>query len=117
MKELSREVLEQLENARDNKEADRIIRDNGYDPEEIKKSLSDEDLMNIDGGVKPGGTRPTYRGFISCPKCHISDKTLFSRQAWASLFSKEAKYRCTKCNTYFKVSPDGRKITMYDPEK
>jgi hypothetical protein len=107
MKEHSGEVTEKLENAMDNHEACNTQRDNGYDPEEF--------LDDINGGAKPGVSRPKpYQGFFSCPKCHNYDKTLFDKQVLDSMWGKETKYLCKKCGSYFKVSIDGRKITLCD---
>ena len=102
MIELPKEVMEQLRNAENNKEACRILSDNGYDPESVKQSLADEYLQNIDGGAA-GGSNERRIDYI-CPHCKNEDKETFSCQFFKSFFSAyNMVYRCRKCNKYFQI--------------
>ena len=73
------------------------------DKKEKNMSLSEEDLKNVSGGWESFGTDGLH-----CPSCGNADRDEVSYQFWASMFMDSAtKYRCKKCNHYFKIDSNG----------
>ena len=110
MMKLSKELQEKLSAAETDVQACKILADNGVDPEAFEKTLPDSFLDQVNGGYESMGLS------IKCPNpnCLNADKDQISRQFFASMFCDSAtKFRCCKCNTYFKVSSTGS-ITTYD---
>lgn len=102
MMNLPKELLDKLETAKSDVQACKMLADNGIDPEEFEKTIPSDFLNQVNGGYDSFGID------IHCPNCNVGDKDLISRQFWASMFTDSAtKYRCRKCNTYFKVSSYG----------
>ena len=107
MMALPKELLEKLETAKSDVEACKLLSDNGVDPEEFEKTLPDGYLEQVNGGYK------SLEIDIHCPNCGNGERDEISRQFWASMFTDSAtKYRCRKCDCYFKVSSNGV-ITRY----
>lgn len=102
MMQLPKELLKKLEVAESDVQACKILADNGIDPEEFEKTLPDHFLEEVNGGYKRGTVE------IHCPDCGNGDSDEISRQFWASMFTDSAtKYRCRKCDCYFKVDSYG----------
>ena len=107
MMALPKELLEKLETAESDVQACKLLSDNGVDPEEFEKTLPDDYLEQVNGGYK------SLEIDIHCPNCGNGERDEISRQFWASMFTDSAtKYRCRKCDCYFKVSSNGA-ITRY----
>ena len=107
MMNLPKELLTKLESAESDVQVCKILADNGIDPEEFERSLPDNYLEEVNGGYK------SLDIDIHCPDCGNGERDEISRQFWASMFTDSAtKYRCRKCNCYFKVSSYGV-ITKY----
>ena len=81
----------------------KLLAENGIDLEEFEKTLPDSFLNQVNGGYKDA-----FGSHIYCPWCNNEDSDEISRQFFASLFTDGAvKYRCCKCDKYFKVSAYG----------
>ena len=103
MIKISKELEEKLVNTASNVGVCKLLAENGIDPEEYEKSLPDSFMDKVNGGYKSfGGTT------IKCPWCQNEDEDEISYQIWASMWTDGAsKYRCCKCEGYFKVGPYG----------
>ena len=102
MKKISKELEEKLINTPSNVGVCKLLAENGIDPEEYERSLPDSFMDKVNGGYKSFGST------IECPWCENEDKDEISYQIWASMWTDGAsKYRCRKCNRYFKVGPYG----------
>ena len=97
MLKLSKELQEELSNAKGDAEIRKILTDNGVDPKVFERSLTDEELEKANGGFKNmDGCE------VKCPWCGEEESKNISFQFWATLNTHfGTKYRCRTCDNYF----------------
>lgn len=80
----------------------KILADNGIDVEKLQKTLPDDVLDKVGGGYEN-----IFGTEIYCPNCGNHDSDEISLQIFATLTSGSTKYRCRKCDKYFKMDASG----------
>lgn len=98
MMELSEELKQKLSKAKGDADFFKILAENGVDTEAYKKSLTENDLANINGGFEniDGIT-------VTCKWCGEDRSDEMSYQFWASMNCKCSTYRCRSCGKYVRV--------------
>ena len=101
------ELQERLALAKSDVELCKLLADNGYDVEKLQKLVPDDILNQIGGGFDNIlGTE------IYCPSCGTTDSEDLSFQVLASFKKLQSKYRCRKCDCFFKLDATGRCVEV-----
>ena len=98
MMELSEELKQKLRKAKGDADFFKILEDNGVDSEAYKKSLTEDDLANVNGGFENAAGV-----IVKCKWCGEDRGDEMSYQFWASMNSKLSTYRCRSCGKYVQV--------------
>ena len=105
---ISDELKEQVNESKSDNQACRALADAGVDVEAFEKELPDDYMNTVAGGWEGLDGRDLH-----CPHCGNNDRDEVSYQIWASMFMDSAsKYRCKKCNHYFKITSYGECVDL-----